>query len=116
MTSRNEDLRAFETAYDAREYLPALSSWMDDDLLKEIRLWKGSRFQANREYFDLDHPERGPFVATGREHRIADHTYVSRDDVLEDAWAQLITWKQPVSADQAEAIEIETEQFRPEPE
>jgi hypothetical protein len=114
--SHQDDLRAFETAYDARERLPALARWMDDDLLKQIRIWKGSRFEANREYFDLDHPERGPFVASGREHPITDHTYACQDEASEEAWAQLITWKQALSVDQAEAIEIQTEQFRPEPE
>jgi hypothetical protein len=32
--SHQHDLRAFETAYDARERLPALARWVDDDLLE----------------------------------------------------------------------------------
>jgi cold shock CspA family protein len=61
-------------------------------------------------YFDLDNPERGPFVASGDEGFIADHTYVCRDEVMEDVWAQLITWRQPISQDQADAIATRTEQ------
>jgi hypothetical protein len=116
VTQRNEDLRPFETAYDARALLPDLAAWMDDDLLRQLRIWKGARIEANREYFDLDNPARGPFVATGREHPGADHTYAAREEVMPDAWAQLITWRQALTADQAEAIEIETEQTRPDPE
>jgi hypothetical protein len=52
----------------------------------------------------------------GREHSITDHTYACQDEASEEAWAQLITWKQALSVDQSEAIEIQTEQIRPEPE
>ena len=34
MAKRQRDLREYLTAYDAREQLPELASWMDADLLK----------------------------------------------------------------------------------
>ena len=105
---RMRDLRQFATAFDAREYLPELAAWLSDDLLRQVRIFKGPRFERNRMYFDLDNPERGPFVATGDEGFIADHTYVCRDEVMEDVWSQLITWRQPISEDQAAAIEAAT--------
>ena len=64
MTSRNEDLRDCLTAYDCRDRLPELSAWMTDDALKQIPIWRGNRFERGRTYFDLDNPERGPFVAS----------------------------------------------------
>ena len=115
MAERQRDLRDCLTAYDCRDQLPELSSWMDDDMLKQLTLWRGGRFQADEEYFDLDNPERGPFVATGDEGPITDHTYVARREVAEPAWRQLVTWEQPVSPDQAEAIEALAEQFDPGP-
>lgn len=107
---RVRDLRQFATAYEAREHLPELAAWLSDDMLRQVRIWKGPRFERNRMYFDLDNPERGPFVAGGDEGFIADHTYVCRDEVMEDVWAQLITWRQPVSRDQMDAIEASTEE------
>jgi hypothetical protein len=83
---------------------------MSDDLLSQVEIWKGTRFEAGKIYFDLDNPERGPFVATGDEALPTDFTYVCEDEVSPAAWAQLITWRQPVSEDQARAIEIQTEQ------
>ena len=107
---RLRDLRQFPTAYEAREYLPELAAWLSDDMLRQVRIWKGPRFERNHMYFDLDNPERGPFVASGDEGFIADHTYVCRDEVMEDVWAQLITWRQPVSRDQVDAIEAHAEE------
>ena len=110
-TGRNEDLRDCATAFDCRERLPELSRAMgDDDLLKEIRIWKGARFEPNRMYFDLDNPQRGPFVAAGDEGPIADHTYACRDEVSERAWVRLATWQQLVSTDQARAMAIQEAQ------
>jgi hypothetical protein len=108
---RTEDLRGCYTAFDCRDRLPELSRWMADDLLQEIRIWQGARFEPNRTYFDLDNPERGAFVATGDEGPITDHTYACRDEVSEAAWAQLVTWGQPVSEDQAHAIAIQEQQI-----
>ena len=102
---RMRDLRQFATAYDAREFLPELAAWLSDDMLRQVRIFKGPRFERNRMYFDLDNPERGPFVATGDEGFIADHTYVCRDEVMEDVWTHLITWRQPITADQAAALQ-----------
>jgi hypothetical protein len=110
---RLRDLREFATAYDARDYLPELAAWMSDDQLRQVRIWKGARFEANRMYFDLDNPERGAFVATGDESPIADHTYACRDEMMEDVWAQLVTWRQPVDRDQAAAIGATAAQFDP---
>ncbi len=104
------------TAYDARAQLTELSAWMDDDMLKLLPLWRGTSFAAGTEYFDLDNPDRGPFVATGAEERPGDHTYVSRTDASEDAWTQLVTWRQPLSDDQAEAIQEQLRRSGPEDE
>ncbi len=93
------------TAYDAHAQLTELSAWMDDDMLKLLPLWRGASFSAGTEYFDLDNPDRGTFVATGAEERPGDHTCVSHTDASEDAWTQLVTWRQPLSDDQAEAIQ-----------
>jgi hypothetical protein len=100
-----EDLRDCPTAYECRDQLPELSSWMGDDDLKQVRIWKGSRFERGRMYFDLDNPARGPFVATGDEAPPTDHTYACRDEVPEQVWAKLATWQQPISESQAQAIE-----------
>ncbi|MBI3968872.1 MAG: hypothetical protein HY329_24810 [Chloroflexi bacterium] len=83
---------------------------MTPDLLKQVPIWKGTRFVRGRMYFDLDHPERGSFVADGDEAPISDHTYACRDEVTENAWAQLVTWRQPISADQGEAIQRRTQE------
>jgi hypothetical protein len=79
---------------------------MSDDALKELRIWTGRRFEANHEYFDLTNPERGAFVALGDEGPPTNFTYVCRDDVPEQVWAQLVTWKQPPSEAQAQAIDM----------
>jgi len=102
------------TAYDARAQLTELSAWMDDDMLKLLPLWRGASFAPDTEYFDLDNPDRGPFVATGTEERSGDHTYVSRDDASEDAWTQLVTWRQPLSDDQVEALQEQLRRSGPE--
>ena len=78
---------------------------MSDDALKELALWHGTHFEPNHVYFDLHNPERGAFVASGAEARPLDRGYVRRGDIPEQVWAQLITWKQPVSGAQAEAID-----------
>ena len=105
MTQHHRALRDCATAYDCREAFPELSAWMSDDALKELQLWHGTHFEPNHVYFDLHNPERGAFVTSGREARPLDRGYVRRGDVPEQVWAQLITWKQPVSENQAEAIE-----------
>ncbi len=106
-----EDLRDYLTAYDAREHLPELVAWMDDDSLKALTIWKGNGFMAGEEYFDLDNPERGPFVAGGDEGTPTDHTYVARSEASVRAWQRLITWRQPLSDDQAEALQAQEERF-----
>ena len=102
---RKQDLRDCATAYDCRDRLPELSAWMSDELLKELPIWKRASFERGQTYFDLDNPERGPFVADGDEGFATDRSYVCRADAGERAWAQLITWRQPVSASQGEAID-----------
>jgi hypothetical protein len=79
---------------------------MSDDGLKALRLWRGRRFERGHEYFDLLDPDRGVFVATGDEGAPTTDAFVCRDDVPEQYWAMLITWRQPVSARQGEAIEM----------
>jgi hypothetical protein len=102
---RNDDLRDCLTAYECRDRLPELSSWMSDDELKQVTIWRGTRFEAGQQYFDLNNPSRGPFVATGDEHPPSDHTYACRADVTERVWARLATWDQLVSVSQAQAID-----------
>jgi hypothetical protein len=104
MSHHNLDLRRCGTAFDCRDRLPALASWMSDDALKLIPIWPGAHFTSGHIYFDLDHPARGPFVADGAERPIRDHTYTERDMVPEEVWAQLITWDRPLSTDEATAI------------
>ena len=104
---RQNDLRECLTAYECRDRLPDLSAWMSDDELKEVTIWHGRRFVAGQEYFDLDNPARGPFVATGDEHRPMDRTYTSRNEVPERVWASLVTWDQLVSVSQAQALDAQ---------
>ena len=107
MTRQQRDVRNCTTAFECRERLPALAGWMSDDGLKALQLWHGGRFERGHEYFDLDNPDRGAFVATGDEGTpSAEGVYVCRDNVPEQVWAQLVTWRQPVSARQVEAIEM----------
>ena len=103
---RARDLRQYATAYEARQYLPELAQLLNDDELRQVRIYKAPRFERGQMYFDLDNPERGPFVATGDEGFIADHTYVCRAEVMEDVWAKLVTWRQQVDEDQERAIGI----------
>jgi hypothetical protein len=100
------DLRDCLTAYECRDRLPELSAWMSEDNLKLLPIYKGGSFERGHMYFDLDNPDRGVFAADGTEGWITDHTYVRRDDVPEEIWAQLITWRQPISGDQGRAIEM----------
>lgn len=111
MVERNRDLRDCLTAYECRDRLSELASWMDDDTLKGLTIWKGNRFAVGEEYFDLDNPARGPFVATGDEGTPTDYTYVARGEASEEAWTRLITWKQPLSTDQAEALQAQEAMF-----
>ncbi|MGE3270842.1 MAG: hypothetical protein AB7P40_18965 [Chloroflexota bacterium] len=80
---------------------------MSDDELKQVTLWRGTRFEAGQQYFDLDNPSRGPFVAAGDEHPPTDRTYACRSDVPERVWARLATWDQMVSVSQAQAIDTQ---------
>ena len=48
------------------------------------------RLQPGQVYFDLDHPENGPFVATGDEEIGPGSNIVAQEDVGEEAWAQLV--------------------------
>lgn len=77
---------------------------MGDDALKQLTLWRGGHLTPNEQYFDLTDPERGPFIATGDEGPVTDRTYVARQEMTLRAWTQLITWHQPVSADQGGAL------------
>ncbi len=104
-TERTRDLREYLTAYDAREALPELSAWMTDDDMKLLPIWKGTRFESGQQYFDLDNPSRGPFVAGGDEAPPKDLTYVARDEVPENVWMKLMTWGQPIDESQAQAIQ-----------
>ncbi|MGN6360516.1 MAG: cold-shock protein [Thermomicrobiales bacterium] len=115
MPQQKRDLRDCLTAYDCRDQLPELSNWMTQDRLKELTLWKGSRFEAGEEYFDLHNPERGPFVATGNEGPPTSHAYVDRRQATAPAWAELITWRQPISESQGEAIARQAEDAAPAP-
>ena len=107
----NPDFADCETAYDCRAQLPHLAAWMSDDALKAVRLWKGRRFEGDHVYFDLNDPDRGAFVASGDEGVPNNGVFVCRDDVPEQFWAELITWRQPVSARQAEAIDMISRDF-----
>lgn len=104
---QKDDLRDCLTAYECRDRLPELSAWMSDDDLKQIRIWDGTRFEAGQEYFDLDNPSRGPFVASGDERPPTDHTYACRAEVPERVWARLATWDQLVSVSQAQALDAQ---------
>jgi hypothetical protein len=105
------DLRGCATAYECRDQLPELSAWMSDDMLKQVSIWQGRRFEPGEEYFDLDHPERGSFVATGDEGQPSDYTYAVRSETSERAWAQLVTWRQPISQSQGEQIQRLAHEF-----
>ncbi len=101
MHERQQDLRDCPTAFECRDRLPALAAWMSDEVLKQIPIWQKSHFEAGQEYFDLDNPQRGPFVATGDEKPPTDRTYVCRGETTERAWAELVTWGRPVGEDEA---------------
>ncbi len=97
------------TAYELREQLPELASWMSDDKLKLLPIWRGTRFEPGVEYFDLNNPDRGSFTAEGDEGRPTDHSYVRRLDVPIEVWTELITWRQPVDASQGESLAVQAE-------
>jgi hypothetical protein len=101
----NRDLRGCPTAYECRDRLPELAAWAGDDVLKMLPIWQGRRLEVGQEYFDLDNPGRGPFVASGDTGPVVDHTYVCRAEVPEQAWELLATWGQPISRDQGEQIQ-----------
>lgn len=42
-------------------------------------------------YFDLDHPEQGPFVATGDEEVPPGANIVAQEDVSDEAWQRLVS-------------------------
>jgi hypothetical protein len=111
VSSTRRDFSDCVTAFDCRELLPELARFMSDDALKALLLWKGRRFERGHEYFDLRDPDRGPFVATGDEGPPTGAPFVDRNQVPEQYWAELITWRQPVSAEQAEAIEMNVQEF-----
>ena len=115
-TEKKLDLRDSPSAYEARDQLPRLSAWMDADSLKLIPIFRRPRFEAGHVYFDLDNPDRGAFVANGAEGPISNFTYTSRDEVPEEVWAKLITWRQMPSDHQAQALEMEVEDFGTRPE
>ncbi len=77
---------------------------MSDDDLKLLPIWHGWRFEDGEVYFDLDNPDRGPFVGSRHMGSPSDHTYVARSQVPEGIWAKLETWRQPISKHQSEAI------------
>lgn len=104
MPDRTADRGAPLTAYDCRDRLLELRAWMGDDALKQLTLWRGARLAPNEQYFDLANPGRGPFIATGDEGPVAGDAYVARREMTLRAWTQLVTWGQPVSADQGEAL------------
>lgn len=109
MRQHKDDLRDCRTAFECRDRLPELAEWMSDEMLAQLPIWRGPRFERGQEYFDLDNPERGPFVATGDEHPPTDWTYVCRTEATERAWAQLVTWRQPVSVDEGDALAWEVQ-------
>jgi hypothetical protein len=49
------------------------------------------RLEAGQVYFDLDHPENGPFTATGDEQVAPGSNIVSQDDMSEESWEQLVS-------------------------
>jgi hypothetical protein len=89
MTERNRDLRGCYTAYDCRDRLPDLARWLPDDDLKVIPIWQGARLEPGQAYVDLDNLARGPFVATGDEGQVTDHTYAARRDMPLRVWERL---------------------------
>jgi hypothetical protein len=96
------------TAYDCRDRFPNLTTWMDDDTLKQLSLWHESHLTPDEEYFDLANPERGPFVAGVDEWPVtADRSYIARKQIPLRAWTQLVTWHKPISQDQGEALEAQ---------
>jgi hypothetical protein len=97
------------TAYELRDQLPELASWMSDDKLKLLPIWRGTRFEPGIEYFDLNNPGRGPFTAEGDEGRPTGHSYVRRIDVPIAIWTELITWRQPIDASQGESLAVQAE-------
>ena len=63
MAKGARDLRRFPTAYEAKQELPELASWMSDDALKLLPVWRGTRFENGQIYFDLDHPDYSQVAA-----------------------------------------------------
>ncbi len=92
------------TAWERRDALPDLSSWMSEEALKLIPIWQGRRLETGQVYFNLKDPDRSAFTATGDETPLAGTLYACRREVPEWVWAQLITWRQPVDDWQAESI------------
>jgi len=97
------------TAYELRERVPELASWMSAGELKLLPIWRGTRLEPGVEYFDLNNPDRGPFIAEAREGRSTDHSYVRRLDVPIGIWTELVTWRQPIDASQGESLAAQAE-------
>ena len=56
-----------------------------------LRGRRRDRLEPGHIYFDLDHPENGPFVATGDERVGPGSNIVAQEDVGEDGWTQLVS-------------------------
>ncbi len=50
-------------------------------------------------------------MSPGDEVAIVNHTYTYRGPMPESIWAKLVTWKNPVTPRQGEAIDMTTEAF-----
>ncbi len=48
------------------------------------------RLLPGQTYFDLDHPENGPFVATGDEQIVPNSNIVAQEEVGDEAWSELV--------------------------
>ncbi len=57
----------------------------------ERRRGHAHRLEAGHTYFDLDQPERGPFVGTGDEEVAPNANIVAQDEVDEGTWKQLVS-------------------------
>src|SRR5207302_1757952 len=72
-----------------------LHDFNDEDLKLISILPEGSRLEQNATYFDLKHPERGEFTASGREEARADQWIVPKSAVDFNLWNRLIGIKNP---------------------
>lgn len=90
------------TAYEIKELHRQLRDFAHDDLKRIAIAPEGTRLEPGATYFDLMHPEAGPFTASGELTADSDHYYVPKSQTDYLMWNRLIGVTNPARLDQAD--------------